>query len=67
MAQTVKNPPAGAQETEETTVLVPGSGSPPGEGKGNPLQCSGLEDRLDRGAWWATVHGVAKNQTGLSD
>ena len=35
------------------------------EGHGNPLQCSGLETPMDRGAWWATVHGVAKTQTWL--
>ena len=34
-----------------------------GEGKDNPLQCSCLENPMDRGAWWATVHGVAKSQT----
>ena len=36
-----------------------------GEGNGNPLQYSCLENPMDRGAWWATVHGVAKNQTRL--
>jgi len=35
----------------------------PGEGKGYPLQCSGLENSMDRGAWQATVHGVAKSRT----
>ena len=35
----------------------------PGEGNGNPLQSSCLENFMDRGAWWATVHGVAKSQT----
>ena len=39
----------------------------PGEGNGNPLQYSCLENFMDRGAWWATVHEVAKNQTQLSD
>ena len=39
---------------------VPGSGRCPGEGNGNPLQCSSLENPMDRGAWWATVHGVMK-------
>ena len=38
-----------------------------GEGNGNPLQCSCLENPRDRGAWWAAVHGVAKRQTWLSD
>ena len=40
---------------------IPGSGSFPGEGNGNPLQYSCLENRMDRGAWRATVHGVAKS------
>ena len=38
-----------------------------GEGNGTPLQYSCLENPIDRGAWWAAVHGVAKNQTRLSD
>ena len=38
-----------------------------GEGNGNPLQYSCLENPMDRGAWWATIHGVAKSQTRLSD
>ena len=37
---------------------IPGSGRSPGEGNGNPLQCSCLENSMDRGAWWATVHGL---------
>ena len=44
-----------------------GSGRSPGEGNGNPIQCSRLEKSMDRGAWWATVHGVTKSQTQLSD
>ena len=40
---------------------TPGSGRSPGEGNGNPLQCSCLENSRDRGAWWATVHGVAES------
>ena len=47
--------------------LIPRSGRSPGEGNGYPLQCSCLENPVDRGAWWATVHGVAKSQTRLSD
>ena len=39
----------------------------PGEGNGSPLQYSCLENPMDGGAWWATVHGVANSQTGLSD
>ena len=42
--------------------LIPGLGRSPGEGNGNPLQCSCLENSMDRGAWWASVHGVAKSQ-----
>jgi len=38
-------------------------GRSPGEGNGHPLQYSCLENSMDRGAWWATVHGVAKNWT----
>ena len=49
----------------EDMDLIPGWGGSPGEGKGNPLQCSCLEDSMDRGAWRATVHGVAKGQTQL--
>ena len=45
---------------------VPGSGRSPGGGHGNPLQYSCLENPMDREAWWATVHGVAKSQTQLS-
>ena len=47
--------------------LIPGSGRSPGEGNGNPLQCSCLENPMDGGAWWATVHGVTKSRTRLSD
>ena len=43
--------------------LIPGSGKPPGEGNGNPLQYSCQENPMDRGAWRATVHGVTKTQT----
>ena len=43
--------------------LTPGSGRSPGEGNGNPLQYSCLENPMDRGAWWATVHGAAKSRT----
>ena len=44
-----------------------GLGSSPGEGNGNPLQYSCLENPKDEGAWWATVHGVTKSRTRLSD
>ena len=46
--------------------LIPGSGRSPGEGNGNPLQYSCLENSMDRGAWWATVHG-SQSRTRLSD
>ena len=46
---------------------IPGLGRSPGEGNGNPLQHSCLENPMDRGAWWATVHGVTKSQTQLND
>ena len=47
--------------------FIPGLGRSPGEGNGNPLQYSCLENPMDGEAWWATVHGVAKSQTRLSD
>ena len=43
--------------------LIPGLGRSLGEGNGNPLQYSCLENSMDGGAWWATFHGVAKSQT----
>ena len=43
--------------------LIPGLGRSPGEGNGSPLQFSCLENAMDRGAWWATVPGVAKSPT----
>ena len=46
---------------------IPGLGRSPGEGNGNPLLFSCLENPMDGGAWWAAVHGVAKSQTRLSD
>ena len=46
---------------------TPESGRFPGEGNGTPLQYSCLENPIDGGAWWATVHGVTKSQTRLSD
>ena len=47
--------------------LIPRSGRSPGGGHGNPLQYCCLENPVDGGAWWATVHGVAKSRTRLSD
>ena len=58
----VKNLPA----MQETWVQF-GLGRSPGEGHGNPLQYSGLENPMDRGAWQATVHEVAKESDRLSD
>ena len=46
---------------------IPGLERSPGEGNGNPLQYSCLENPMDGGAWWATVHGVAKSRTRLSN
>ena len=46
---------------------IPGSGRSPGEGHGSPLQYSYMENPTDRGAWQATVHGVTKSQTQLSN
>ena len=47
--------------------LIPGLGRSPGEGNGNPLQCSCLENPMDRGVWWATVHGSIKSRTRLNE
>ena len=59
----VKNMPANAGDLD----LIPGLGSSPGRGSGNPLQYSCLESSMDRGAWWATVHGAAKELHTTSD
>ena len=56
----VKNPPGNAEDARDLGS-IPGSGRSPGGGNDNPLQCSCLENHLDRGAWQATVHGVAKS------
>ena len=56
MALMVKNLPAHAGDIRDTG-LIPGLGRFPGEGNGNILQYSGLENSKDRGDWWATVHG----------
>ena len=58
----VKNLPANARDTG----LISDPGRAPGEGHENPLQYSSLENPMDKGAWWATVDGVAKSWTGLS-
>ena len=57
----VKNPPANSDI--RVMVSIPGLGRFPGERNGNPIQCSCLEYPTDRGAWWATVYGVAESGT----
>ena len=63
VARTVKNLPI----VQDTLHSIPGSERCPGEGNDNPLQYPCLENSMDRGAWWATVHGVTKSQRRLSD
>ena len=58
----VKNPPADAGDVRDVGS-VPELGRCPGGGHGNPLQCSCLENPMDRGAWQATVHGVTESDT----
>ena len=60
----VKNPPAYVGDMRDVG-WIPGSGRSPGRGHGYPLQYSCLGNPTDRGAWWATVHGVAKSWTRL--
>ena len=62
----VKNPPANAGDIRDGGSM-PGSGKSPGGGHGNPFQYSCLENHMDRGAWWATVNGVAESRTWLRD
>ena len=62
----VKKSPANAGGARDLD-LIPGSERSPGEGNGNPLQYSCLGNPMDRGAWRATVHGVAKSRTQLSN
>ena len=62
----VKNSPVGAGDTGVVGSIL-GSGRPLGEGNGNPPQYSCLENSMDRGAWYPTVHGFAKSQTSLND
>ena len=62
----VKNLPANAGDARDLG-LIPRLGRCPGVGNDNPLQCSGLENPMGRGAWQAIVHGVVKSQTQLSD
>ena len=62
MSQVVKTPPASVGDAREAGP-IPGSGRSPGGGHGNPLQYSCLENPMDRGAWQAIDHGIAKSQT----
>ena len=62
----VKNPPANAGEAKDSGS-IPGLERSPGIGNGNPLQYVCLDNAMDRGAWQATVHGVAKSWKRLSD
>ena len=59
-----KSPPANAGDGKGMG-LIPGSGKSPRGGHGNPIQYSCLENSMDRGAWWAPIHGVAKSWTRL--
>ena len=61
----VKNPPTNAEDTRDLNS-IPGLRRSPGEGNGSPLQYSCLENSMERRAWQATVHGVAKSWTQLS-
>ena len=55
----VKNPPGNVGDTRDVGS-IPGSGKSPGKGHGNPFQYSCLKNPMDRGTWWATVYGTAK-------
>ena len=60
-ALVVKTPPASAGDVRDVGS-IPGSGRSPGEGHGHAIQYSSLENLTDRGAWWATIHRVAKRR-----
>ena len=62
VAPAVHNLPANATDTRHAG-LTPGSGRAPGGGHSNPIQYSCLENPMDRGTWWATVHWVVKSRT----
>ena len=62
VALVVKYPPANAGDARNAGS-IPRPGRSPGDRHGNPLQYSCLENPMDRGGWWATVHGVAKSRT----
>ena len=64
----IKGFPGGSEGKESAynsgdLISIPGLGRSPGEGNGYPLQYSCLKNPMDRGTWWATVHGVEKSQT----
>ena len=65
MAQWVRNLLA-MQEMQADASLISKLGRSPGGGHGNPLQYSCLENPMDRGAWWATVHRITKSRTQLN-
>ena len=58
----VKNPPASVEDIRDAG-LIPGSERSPGGGNGNPLQDSCLENLIDGGAWWTTIHGIARSRS----
>ena len=66
MELVVKNLSANAGDVRDMGS-IPGLGRAPGRGHSNPLQCSCLENPLDRGAWWATVHRVTKSGTRMKE
>ena len=66
MTSIIPDTPGGSDSKELACIagdsrLIPGSGTSPGEGSGNPLQYSCLENPMDRGAWWTAVHGIAES------
>ena len=70
MLNTFRGFPGGSDDKESACNAgdlgsIPGSGRSPGEGNGNPLQYFCMENPMDRGAWWVTVHRAAKSQTRL--
>ena len=66
VAQLVKNLPSNVGDVGDVG-LIPGLGRFPGVGNGNPLQYSCLENSMDRETWWATLHGVTKSWTQMSN
>ena len=66
MALAVKNLPANAGDARDAALIL-GQEDSPGTGNDNPRQYSCLENPKHRGAWWAIIHGIAKNQTQLSN